>query len=538
MIESSAFASLLVDQAVVNMLMPWPCPSPFGPDGRYCLEELVGAGSNSLVYRATDLKLCSTGFQATVAIKISRGGDNNAAEALTARRIVHPNVIRVLDRGVEPGGAGYIITEYVQGGDLQTQPGPWEVRKAVGFMAKLARAVHAAHSAGVVHCDLKPANVLLTPDGEPKLADFDLSHSSGSADDRARGNMAFMSPEQFARDPEGLTPPADVYALGGMLYWLLTGSMANGNTPEQVAESHRLAAAPPSPRIDVDLDRICIRALARKREDRYESAAALANDLDRWLAFEPLPWGTISPVRRFRLWSRRHPYHATGALALAVVLVAAASVGTVMARSAEREQQTRIQAQAESVRKTNEEVEKLKAKMRAHIRSIAQGVMGRQGDQQERMLPTLTWLQWIADTPVLGNDGEVALAPKRIQALRAMIHTGEQNNRDSDVDVKLARYALVYFLVLDGQSPAAADILRQVKADWAGLRPEDPLATSIAAIGECIDAETDTIRPASERLTALAKVEERLRLSEIAEPARRLVARVIQRIRREGEAHS
>jgi hypothetical protein len=533
MIESSAFASLLVDQAVVSMLMPWPCPSSFGPEGRYCLEELVGAGHNSLVYRATDLKLCSTGFQATVAIKISRAGENNGAEALTTRRIIHPNVIRVLDRGVEPGGAGYIITEYVQGGDLQTQPGPWEIRKAAGFMAKLARAVHAAHSAGVVHCDLKPANVLLTPDGEPKLADFDLSHSSGSADERARGNMAFMSPEQFSRDPDGLTPPADVYALGGMLYWLLTGQMANGNTPEQVAESHRIAAPPPSPKMEVDLDRICCRALARTREDRYESAAALANDLDRWLAHETLPWGRTSELRRIKLWTRRHPYHATGALSLALLLAASASVGVVMIRSAEREQQTKMAAQAESVRKTNEELEKLRIKMRSHIRSIAAGLMGRQGDQQERMLPTLTWLQWIADTPVLGNDGEVALAPKRIDALREMIQVGENRNRGSDVDLRLARYALMYFLVLDGQSPAAADVLSRVKADWKDLQPTDPLALSISAIGDCIEAEVAPTTPASERIAKLSAVEHRLQSSELAEPARRLVAKVIQRMSHE-----
>ncbi len=528
--ESDAYSSILADQAVVSMLMPWPCPSNFGPDDRYCLEELVGAGSNSLVYRATDLKMCSTGFEATVAIKIGRAGESTSTEALTARRVVHPHVVRVLDRGVEPGGCEYLVTEFVQGGDLQSTPIPWEPRKAAEFMTKLARAVHAAHSAGVVHCDLKPANVLITPEGDPKLADFGLSLSPLMDDDRAQGNIAYMSPEQFAHKEEGLTPPSDVYALGGILYSLLTGRLPNGETPEAVAQSHRAEARPTNPALAVDLDRICLKALARNRDDRYESAAALANDLDRWLTYQPLPWGKTHPLRRMWMWGRRRPYNAIAAVALAIVLAAAVCVGIVMMRSAERERQTKMQAQAESVRWTNQELDKIRGKMRVHILSIAHSITGRNGDMQDSMLPTLTWLQWIADSPVLSNDGETVLASRRIEALRKMVDAGETTGRERDVDVRLARYSLLYFLVLNSESAAAADVLARVKADWEGERPDDPISVSIAAIDTCMQAELLTTTPLVDRLATLNKLESQLHKRETVEPTRRLVARVALRL--------
>jgi hypothetical protein len=530
MLEADAMASVLVDQAVVAMLMPWPCPSPFGPDGRYCLEELVGAGRSSLVYRATDLKLSSEGFPAVVAIKISRRGENDPAEALTTRRINHPNVIRVIDRGVEPGGSGYVVTEYVQGGDLQGRLGPWEPSAAAQFMAKLARAVHAAHSAGVMHCDLKPANVLLTPEGEPKLADFDLSRSVVADSTVTRGNIAFMSPEQFAGDPQGLTPPSDVYALGGMFFHLLTGRMPNGDTPEEVAESHRCAIPPTKPDVAEDLDRICTRAMARNRDERYESAAAMAGDLERWLGHQPLAWGRTPAPRRVALWCKRRPYHAAATAGLLVLLGAATVVVTVLIRSAERERQTQIAAQAETIRKTNEQMELLKGKVRTHIRSIAGGLMGRLGDLQEQMLPMLTWLQWLADTPVISTEGEVALAPKRAEALRYMIAVGEKEQRGSDLDIRMARYALAYFQVFGGESAAAAELIPRVRADWPGLRGDDPMTLSIEALEACARAELEADRSLSDRLGELAKVREKLEHAGTAEPARRLVVRVAGRM--------
>lgn len=188
-------ASILVDDAITAAMMPWSCPCDFGPQGRYRLLELVAVGRDSLVYRGHDRLLSSEGFGAEVAIKIVQG-EAAQHEALTARRVAHPYVLRVLDRGVDnQTQATYMVTEYVEGGDLSQKPAPWELHQAVGFMIKVAKGVHAAHAAGVIHCDLKPANIFVTKEGDPKVGDFDLAASPLNISAAARGNVAFMSPE-------------------------------------------------------------------------------------------------------------------------------------------------------------------------------------------------------------------------------------------------------------------------------------------------------------------------------------------------------
>jgi hypothetical protein len=531
MINSDPLASVLVDQAIVTMLMPWPCPSSFGPEERFCLEELIGAGPNSLIYRATDTRLSSTGFPATVAIKITRERHDVGSEALTARRINHPNVLRVLDRGSQDGEYEYTVLEYVTGGDLQGVKGPWESRGAAAFMAKVARAVHAAHSAGVVHCDLKPANILLTGDGEPKLADFDLAQTSDESD-RRRGNLAFMSPEQFEGLPEGLTPPSDVYALGGMLYHLLTGRMPHGETPEQVRETHRLGNSVPPPGVGHDLDRICARALARDRDQRYESAAALAGDLERWLNHEPLTWGRTSIGRRLVMSCRRQPVRAGLLVAAAAILAGAVVVSVVMIRSAEREHRTKLEAQAESNRLAKEQVEKAYARVRAHIRSFASMITRpHEGDLQDRVLPTLVWLQWIADIPVFDTNGEAELAVARCEALQHIIEKAEGKGQGNNLEARLARYALGHFQLLNGDSGPALVTIRRATEDWSALLdPADPLMRSLDAMKTCAGADLDVDRPKAEVLAELAQLEASLARSGDAEPTRRLVVWVRARL--------
>lgn len=531
MIHTDTLASVLADQAIVALLMPWPCPSSFGPEDRFCLEELIGAGPHSLIYRATDTKLSSTGFPATVAIKINCHRPGGSSEALTARRINHPNVLRVLDRGAQCGEYDYTVLEYVSGGDLQERPGPWEPRHAAIFMAKVARAVHAAHCAGVVHCDLKPANILLTSEGEPKLADFDLAQTSNAIDGR-RGNLAFMSPEQFAEQPEGLTPPSDVYALGGILYYLLTGRTPHGETAEQVRETHRSNIAAPSAGIDPDLDRICGRALARNREERYESAAAFAGDLERWLKHETLPWGQTSIPRQLLLGCKRRPLRAGVLVASFALVVGAGIVSMVMIRSAEHDRQVQLDAEAESNRLAKEQVDKAYARVRKHIRSFAQTLTHpQQADLQDRVLPTLVWLQWIADIPVFDTNGESELAPARCEALQHMIETAEAAGQGTSLEARLARYALGYFQVLNGESGLALPTILHARSDWESvLQPDDPMMQSLGAMEACARADIDVDRPKDEAIAELSALEQSLANTGSAEPARRLVGWVRGRI--------
>lgn len=339
-----------------------PLPRGFGPPlptgrPRYFLKELLGRGSHGAVYLAVDRQLSEEGRPARVAIKVLADEADPAArrrlieEAAKARRVEHVNVVRVLDRGRTRNGEDYLVFEYVQGGSLEDRlrnAGPTPPADAARLVAQVARGVQAAHSAGLVHCDLKPANIMLTPDGTPKVADFgvavrsdlppnasapggepirradapadDESIKRTSAGPRPIGNLAFISPEQYRCEPGSLAPPSDVYSLGGILFYLLTRVLPNGPTPAAVAQTHaaiggrqqapsarRAAGSAASKPIDADLDAICARALAPNPAARYGSADALANDLEAWLRHEPIAWTRPGPWRLVVLFAKRQP---------------------------------------------------------------------------------------------------------------------------------------------------------------------------------------------------------------------------------------
>lgn len=317
-------------------------PRAFGPKmpssrPRYLLRKVLGEGSHGTVFLAVDRHLSEAGRPAWVAIKILSGEPTPAArqrlidEACKARRIDHRNVVRVLDWGTSEGGEVYVVFEYVDGVNLDewvrraregmrergASPGGVTPVQAAAVIAAVARAVQAAHNAGLVHCDLKPANILVTASGEPKVADFGVAAREQELPEgvawpgpqRQIGNLAFIAPEQYRLEEGSLAPPADVYALGGLLYYLLTGRLPNGDSAEEIARTHdpvygRTEA--PSPRavvrgIDRDLDLICRRALAPAPKDRYASADAMANDLEAWARYEAISWTHPGPLRRMRL---------------------------------------------------------------------------------------------------------------------------------------------------------------------------------------------------------------------------------------------
>ncbi len=337
-------------------------PADFGPTleagvARYELRRHLGRGAFADVFLAVDRRLSESDAAALVAIKVLRRGDALGRlrarlfeEATKTRRLDHPNILRVLDFGVHEPDEAYIVLEHVAGGDLGTwiaaRSGPLGIREAVGLAAEIARGVEAAHRAGIVHCDLKPANVLMTPEGRPKVADFGVAvRLSGAgwrrdAQEQNRiGNLAFMSPEQFRGEAGAISPVSDVYALGGLLSWLLTGAPPNGVTRGEIERSHSAAAegeppAAPSERrrgIDRDLDAVCRRAMAARPRDRYSSAGLFADDLDRWLGREPLSWTRPSLWRSGTLFVRRRPFVAA-TICLMILLMTSVTVGLVVAR--------------------------------------------------------------------------------------------------------------------------------------------------------------------------------------------------------------
>lgn len=531
--SSETLTSALMDEAVAEALVPFACPSCFGPGGRYRLEELLVAGRGSLVYRATDLRLSSEGFDAAVVVKIGRSGPRVRNDALSARRIAHPYVLAILDQGLAPEGVEYLVAEYIDGGDLSLRPGPWDPKEAAALVAKVARGVQAAHSAGVVHCDLKPANILLTRLGDPKVADFDLSRLQSDTDVTARGNVAFMSPEQLAEEPWALTNPSDIFALGGILYNLLTGDFPHGDTYEAVRATHASRASAPSPGVERDLDLICKRAMAPRREARYHSAGELADDLDAWLAHEPIRWTRPHVGRLAWLWATRHPGRAVAA-ALGLAGLAIAAVGWPL--MAMREAARQAEANASAAAMAAEQVEGIKARAREHIRVFVQTMFsGDTSTLQDRVLPTLVWLEWIVDTPMLSDDVRVTMDANRILSLRSLLESFQAQGDAPRVDTLLAKYSLAYFLLEEGDGDESATLLREIRAGWSErLEPGDPIWLAIDAMEECarINAERAPGVPIAEASDRLRRAESRLAEAGGSEPVRRLLKRT--RLRLEG----
>lgn len=480
--DGAALISALVDQAIAVDMVPWSCPCEFGPGGRYRLEELIGAGGGGLVYRATDQLLSSEGFSARVAVKIL-GRHLPRNEALTARRIDHPSVMAVIDRGTTDDGATYIVSEYIDGGDLSDVAAPMRPREAASLVAKLASAVQAAHSAGVVHCDLKPSNVLMTRAGEPKLSDFGLARWDADTATGVRGNAAFMPPEQYAGAPDSLTPPADIYALGGILSYLLTGELPHGEAPRDVAAFHAARRRIPRPGIDGDLDRICLRATDPDRALRYSSAAQVQEDLMRWLRREPLDWTRPTAVRRLSLFARRRP--ALSVLAPAVLVLAGVGIGTWRYNVA-MDRLRLIQTNARAAEMATAEVEATKARVRRHIETWAAQAFAR-GNPDTTLLAVLPWIEWLGGAPVLLKDGGMPGAGERETLLRAHIAATGAAGEDR-LDTLLSEYALALLLLGMDKPGEASPLIEQLKVKLSPrLSPDDPIPAALDTMALCVE---------------------------------------------------
>jgi WD40 repeat protein len=295
-----------------------------------------------VVYKARHLAL-----NRDVALKMVLAGAQAGAvelvrfrqEAEAVAKLDHPNIVQVHEVGAHQGRS-YLALEYVGGGDLarKTAGVPQPLRDAARLVETLGAAVHYAHSCGILHRDLKPANILLTTDGVPKVADFGLARriddASGlTATNAILGTPGYIAPEQAA-GRKTIGPAADVYGLGAVLYMLLTGRppFQGANAIEVLrrviddlpAPVRRLR--PDCPR---DLDVICLKCLEKDPAKRYASAAALADDLHRYLADEPIRARPVGRLNRLRRWARRHPGVATmaGLTALLLLVIAVGGVG-------------------------------------------------------------------------------------------------------------------------------------------------------------------------------------------------------------------
>lgn len=464
-------------------------PSDFGPrlpggQARYDLRRLLGAGAGGEVYLAVDRQLSEEGHPAFVAIKLLNTNNHDPwarrrliDEATKARRINHPNVARVLDRGVSEENEDFIVYELVSGGDLaawyQLRAATLDLRTAVGIVARIARGVQAAHSAGLVHCDLKPGNVLITPDDEPRVTDFGIAVRAGQKNrpdgpdypsDRPVGNLAFVSPEQYRMEEGCLSIPSDIYALGGVLFYLITGVLPNGKTLDEVRQNHNVEAGrrePPSPsehnpRIDRTLDAICRRAMALRPENRYSSAGALADDLEAWIRREPISWTRPSMGLRVRLWATRRPALAAS-LALAAVSIVAggAAAGHWWSQAAQRRQEALIQtARNEAARDRLTESYNFFAFLK-HNRI------------EQDLLPTIMAFEAIGGKVVLGSTMDrTRLWKDRELAVRRLIEDDRRAGRQDQLESLFWQTALGLWLVNDDRYAEAEPLLNDALQRW------------------------------------------------------------------------
>jgi serine/threonine-protein kinase len=243
----------------------------------------------------------------------------------------HENVVRSLDFG-----DGFVVFEFVGGGSLADVERPMSPDQAADLIARIADGVQAAHGQGLVHRDLKPANVLLDEDGTPKVADFGIAARESEipalaalgAGSRPTGNRAFMAPELYTSGRSAISTRADVYALGAMLYWLLTNHLPQGRSLAEIESNQADGRRPDFDGIPTDLARICERAMDRDPALRYDSAAQLAVDLRRFLARRPLEWTRPSMRHRARLlWSRDPKLAVIGLVTLTLLIGSASGSG-------------------------------------------------------------------------------------------------------------------------------------------------------------------------------------------------------------------
>ena len=308
--------------------------------GNYQILEEIGRGGMGVIYRARQRH-----SRRIVALKriLSYHADSQETlvrfrrEAEAAARLDHPNILPIYEVGDNDDGLPSFSMKFAAGGSLhEAAPALHrEPRRIVALMAKVARAVQYAHARGILHRDLKPANILLDGRGEPLVSDFGLAKWLDVTSELTQtlaifGTPGYIALEQASGSAGKITPAADVYSLGAILFYLFTGrppflgehALA---VIQQAAEKPAPKLRSLAPTLDRDLETICAKCLEREPTARYRSAGDLAEDLERWLAGHSIIARPVSaPVRALR-WSRRNPAFA-GMTALLLALGAAVGV--------------------------------------------------------------------------------------------------------------------------------------------------------------------------------------------------------------------
>ena len=348
-------------------------PSSTGPPSRsntrflgdYELLEEIARGGMGLVYRTRQLSL-----NRLVALKVMLPGlfisDADVArflvEAEAAAHLDHPNIVPIYEIG-EHQGTHFYSMKLIDGGNLASRIAEYQhdPTKAVELLATVARAIHYAHQRGILHRDLKPSNILLSSEGTPYIADLGLAKRLSRNDSLTQpesilGTPGYMAPEQATAKCGQVSTAADIYSLGAILYEILTGRPPHhADTPLgtliQTQESEPSSVRTPGIHLGRDLETVCLKCLRKDPQQRYGTAEALAEDLERWLAGRPILARRVSIIGRLWRWCRRRPLVA-GLAGLVLTLLVVLAIGAPLAAlRLNRERVATLQARDDAVRK-------------------------------------------------------------------------------------------------------------------------------------------------------------------------------------------
>jgi WD40 repeat protein/tetratricopeptide (TPR) repeat protein/predicted Ser/Thr protein kinase len=404
----------------------------------YEVVGLLGKGGMGVVYKAIQVRL-----KRLVALKVMRGGghadredvERFRSEAEAVARMQHPNIVQIFEVG-EHAGCPFFSMEFVDGGNLagkvadNTVPPP----EAARLVETLARAMHSMHRRGIIHRDMKPANVLLTADGVPKICDFGLAKRLDEVKGQTQtgaivGTPSYMAPEQALGNPQGVGPLTDVYALGAILYEMLTGRppFKGATVLETLAQVGVQDPVPPARlnlQVPRDLDTICLKCLEKSPARRYADAQALADDLGRFLAGQPILARPVGTAGRLTRWCRRNPLPASLVAAVALVLVTATVLSSNLAfqlsrkaeealdnerlaRANERQALANAAEARANAKRANAESEQARKNLLASRRNLYHGDMIRAARAWENSQVDLVLELLEAHKPKPGSDADV-----------------------------------------------------------------------------------------------------------------------------------
>jgi tetratricopeptide (TPR) repeat protein len=331
-------------EGLAEVLAPATAADELGRIGPYGILRVLGSGGMGIVCTARQDRP-----QRIVALKMlladPRAGrqrlERFRSESAILARLRHANIVHILEVG-EHAGHAYFTMEFAEGGSLAQKlaTAPLSAGDAAELTRTLARTIDAVHQQGIVHRDLKPSNVLLAGDGAPRIADFGLAkelaeeaRSERTETGAILGTPGYMAPEQAAGNNRDIGPAVDVYALGAILYECLTGRppFKAATLLETLEQVRTQEPVPPSRllRVPTDLQTICLKCLAKEPGRRYGSAAALADDLDRYLQGKPIQARLVPPWERAWKWTRRKPT-AAALMAVSVLSILALALGLIV----------------------------------------------------------------------------------------------------------------------------------------------------------------------------------------------------------------